>query len=276
MQLSDRQKRQFFKQGYCLIRKLISRDMTERALQAINHSLGSEGMDKDGLPILRSQTYCPELTETGIITDLVNATDLAPVTESLLGKGNLDRQTYGQIALRFPQATAGPPPAPSGHIDGLGSGLNGRAVGDYARHFTCFAVVYLHDVLEPNCGNFTVWPGSHRVMEDYVRDKGLDILSRGQPSLDWPHAPVQIRGRAGDVCLVHHQTVHAGAPNISPRIRYAIIFRLRHVKCAENGLKSITDIWLEYPGLRSMRRQPPQVQSKTTPNRLPGSSRSVS
>ena len=251
MELSDRQKRHFFKQGYCVVRKLVPRDMTERALWAINHSLGSEGMDKDALPILHAQTYCPELIGTETITDLVNATDLAPLAESMLGPGNLMRQTFGQVALRFPKTTQGPPPAPRGHMDGLGSDLNGRPVGDFARHFTCFAVVYLHDVPELNCGNFTVWPGSHRCLEDYLRREGLDVLSRGQPSLDWPHEPVQIRGRPGDVCLVHHQTIHGGAPNLSPRIRYAIIFRMHHVNCEENGLKPMTDIWLEFPGLRS-------------------------
>jgi len=235
-----------------VIRQLIPRETTEWVLHAINHSLGTEGMDRDALPILRSQTYCTELTETTTITDLVNATDLTPVVESLLGAGNLQRQKYGQIALRFPGTTEDAPAAPHGHLDGLGSGLNGSAIGKFSRGFTCFAVVYLQDVPEPNCGNFTVWPGSHRVLEDYLRNEGPDVLSRGQPPLDWPHEPVQIRGRAGDVCLAHHQVIHGAAPNISPRIRYAAIFRLHHVKCEENGLKSMTNIWLEFPGLRSV------------------------
>jgi len=254
MDLSDRQKDQYYKQGYCVLRKLIPREMTQRAVRAINHSLGAEGMEKDALPSLRAQTYCPELTQTATITDLVNATDLASAVESLVGAGNLMPTSRGQIGLRFPSASEGTPPAPHGHLDGIGTGSNGSAPGEYSRGFTCFAVVYLQDVPEQYSGNFTVWPGSHSAVESHLRDQGMDVLSRGQPPVDLPHEPIQIRGRAGDVCLAHHQLIHCAAPNGSPHIRYAAIFRLRHVNCSENGVKSMTDIWMEYPGLRSIRR----------------------
>ena len=35
------------------------------------------------------------------------------------------------------------------------------------RDFTIFVIVYLPDVPNENCGNFTVWPESHRFFEDY-------------------------------------------------------------------------------------------------------------
>ena len=38
----------------------------------------------------------------------------------------------------------------------------------YSRGFTAFATVYLDDVPEPFCGNFTVWPKSHRTMDAYT------------------------------------------------------------------------------------------------------------
>jgi len=46
--------------------------------------------------------------------------------------------------------------------------------------------------------------------------------------------------------------VHTAAPNVSAHVRYAAIFRLRHKDCQENGTKSMTDIWLEYPGIREV------------------------
>ena len=68
--------------------------------------------------------------------------------------------------------------------------------------------------------------------------------------LELPEGPHQIVGNAGDVVLTHHQIVHSAAPNAASDIRYAAIFRLRHVDCADNGYDAYTDIWKEWPGVQ--------------------------
>lgn len=65
-----------------------------------------------------------------------------------------------------------------------------------------------------------------------------------------PDGPVQITGKPGDVCLAHHQMIHTAAINASPDIRYAVIFRARHINIAENGKDVMTDIWREWDGIR--------------------------
>jgi hypothetical protein len=74
--------------------------MVDRALHAINTSVG-EGMNRNEMPILRAQSFCPELREEPVSRDLFQKTPLFDIAESLLGKGkaNFGR---GQIALRFP------------------------------------------------------------------------------------------------------------------------------------------------------------------------------
>ena len=122
--------------------------------------------------------------------------------------------------------------------------------GVYRRGFTIFAIVYLSDVPNENCGNFTVWPESHRFFEDYFKKEGHQVLANGMPRVDLPCEAIQVTGEAGDLIVAHHQSVHCGGPNISADVRYAAIARLRHVECSENGYKAYTDIWREFPAIR--------------------------
>jgi hypothetical protein len=252
MQLSLEQKKHFYDEGYVVVPGVVPDLMIRQALRAINHSLGVQGMNKDDLPILRSQTYCREVTQSTAITNLANRTLLLPLAESLAGHGNLPEQGYGQIGLRFPSAVDTSPPEPQGHLDGIGSGLNGSEKGTYHRGFTMLAVLYLNDVPEPYGGNFTVWPRSHRFLEEYFKEHGVDVLLKGMPQVELPEPPVQITGKAGDVCFTHHQVVHSAAPNASANIRYGIIYRLRHKDAGQNGMQSNTNIWMEFPGIQEI------------------------
>ncbi len=252
MQFSREQKLHFIEEGYVVARGVVPQLMINEALRAINNHLGDEGMNPDDLPIMRSQTYCRPVTTSIPVTDLANRTPLHPLAESLIGEGNLGEQGYGQIGLRFPSPIATSPGEPRGHLDGIGSGLNGHDKGTYVRGFTALAVVMLNDLPEPFSGNFTVWPRTHTMFEEHFKEHGPDVLLNGQPDIEDPLPPVQITGKAGDVCFAHHQLKHSAAPNASANIRYGIIFRLRHKDTKENGEKSMTDIWLEYPGLKEL------------------------
>ncbi|MEE2659230.1 MAG: phytanoyl-CoA dioxygenase family protein [Candidatus Latescibacterota bacterium] len=206
-------------------------------------------MNKSDLPTLRAQTYCRELREESVVTDLFRRSSLHPLAEDLLGVGNVERVKGGQIALRFPILLGSDPAPLRGHLDGLGSGQNGMERGVYRRGFSGLAVVYLSEVGSPFSGNFTVWPGSHRLFEQFFRDNGHEVLADGMPQIELPE-PVQIVGRPGDAVITHHQIVHTAAPNASCDIRYAAIFRLRHREVEAVGLDAYTDIWREWPGIR--------------------------
>ena len=247
MLLSNKQKRDFYENGYLCLPNAVSSTIVDSALRSINHSLGEEGMNKEELPTLRAQSYCREIRESSSITNLINQSQLIEVMDDLLGVDNLGPIKSGQIALRFPRQSSDKISPPHGHLDGLGSGLNGSDKGTYRRNFTALAVVLLNPLPSINSGNFTVWPKSHNFFADYFRKHGTEVLADGMPKVELPTAPVQLTGLPGDIILAHHQTVHTAAPNHSSYIRYAAIFRLHHRNSIGND--AYINLWHEWPGI---------------------------
>ncbi len=248
MHLTAIQRRAMVEDGYLVVRGAVAPALIDAARRAINHSLGSAGLPPDDLPTMRAQSYCPELREAPLITDLFNRSPLLAMCESMLGSGNVLAATRGQIALRFPTMDGEPAP-PRGHIDGTGTGTNGIPAGQFVRSFTALVTILLADVPEPYSGNFTVWPGTHRFFERVFRERGAATLAEGIDGVELPSDPVQVTGRAGDAVISHHQLVHTAAPNVSPNIRYAVIFRVRHKDAERHGVEAMTDIWREWPGV---------------------------
>lgn len=248
MELTVEQKRTFAEMGFVRLPGVIPRERTDTALRAINASLGDQGMPPDDLPTLRARSYCPELTKTPPITDLLNGTPLWEIVESAIGMGKIGPVNHGQIALRFPSMD--PPRAPHPHIDGMYTPTNGVPKGTIA-NFTALVGVMLSDVPDDFAGNFTVWPGTHRLNEEYFRAHGPEALLEGMPQVNLP-APVQTTGRAGDAVLCHYLLSHGIAGNSAPHIRYAIYFRLSHVDHETMKWESMTDMWREWDGMRDV------------------------
>jgi ectoine hydroxylase-related dioxygenase (phytanoyl-CoA dioxygenase family) len=94
-----------------------------------------------------------------------------------------------------------------------------------------------------------VWPGTHRLYENYFRQHGPEALLEGMPPVQLPE-PVMLKGNAGDIVMAHYQLAHTAAQNISPNVRYAIYFRLLHVKHNDQWKEAMTHIWLEWDGMR--------------------------
>jgi len=252
MQLSPLQMQNFYRDGYVVVRNAVPRLMTDAALYAINQSLGYEGLALEDLPKFRAQSYCPNVKSTPVINDLFNKTPLFDLVDSMLGRGNLLPITGGQIALRFPGHGKQNSRTFGGHLDGIGTGSNGIPVGEFRRGFSALVTVLLQDLPEPFAGNFTVWPQTHRVAETFFREATPEALREGMPELDLPCEAVQITGQAGDAVISHHQLIHGAAPNQSPNIRYAAIFRPRHQLTEEVGTDAMTDIWREWEGVRAV------------------------
>lgn len=119
------------------------------------------------------------------------------------------------------------------------------------QNFTMLLGVMLSDLPNPYSGNLSVWPGTHHIYEKYFQEHGPEALLNGMPPVDLPE-PEQMLGNAGDVILCHYQIAHGVAPNVSPHTRYAIYFRLRHVEHDSQRFECMTNIWLEWPGIREI------------------------
>jgi hypothetical protein len=251
MELTQEQKEHFFEMGYVQVPSVLPKDKVKAALRAINHSLG-EGIDPAKLAIMRSQSYAPELQREPVITDLYNATPVKELVESLIGAGKAVAGPIsgGQIALRFPIAPGRAPGQPAPHLDGMYTPTNGVTQGRIAS-FTLLIGMALSDVSEAFAGNLTVWPRTHHLYEKYFREHGPEALLQGMPPVTLPE-PVHLTAKAGDVMLCHYQLAHTAAQNASPHVRYAIYFRASHVDHDQKWKEAMTDIWLEWPGMRSV------------------------
>jgi len=245
--LSRAEKEKLYRDGYVVLPGIVPRPLVQAALHAINHSLGSRGLPPEKLQEYGARSFCPELQHEPVITDLLNATALQAAAESVIGAGKVQPVRGGQIALRFPASS---PRTPGPHLDGMYTPSNGVPKGTIA-NFTALVGVYLSDLAEPDAGNFTVWPGTHRLFEQYFRAHGPQSLLEGMPAIPMP-APVPITGRAGDGILCHYQLAHTAGGNGSPHIRYAVFFRLSHVEHGRYHWECMTDIWLEWEGMREV------------------------
>jgi len=152
--------------------------------------------------------------------------------------------------LRFPvDSDELIPPQP--HIDGFYSPLNGVEEGTLLS-FTALAALYLNDVDEDWAGNFTIWPGSHRILENHFKDHiPTPSLSNGIPALDLP-GPLKIKAKAGDLIFCHYQLAHAASISLSSNIRYALFFRIEHVDHFKQRITSMQDIWMEWDGVHGL------------------------
>ncbi|WP_274362335.1 phytanoyl-CoA dioxygenase family protein [Paenibacillus thermotolerans] len=249
MQLSYNQKMQLFESGYVVIPGVVPTLMIKEALKAVNHSLGK------GIPEgHKGANYCQELEKHPAITNLFNKTPAKTLIDTLIGENNFYPINGAQIALRFPDYQDPPNPYAGAHLDGMLKLKEG-----IVENFTALVGILLSDQPEPNMGNFIVYPGSHRLCEQYFRENGPDILleeetfqTKHRPiNMQLPE-PVQITGQAGDIVISHYQMIHAGGPNTSPFIRYSCYYRVYHSEIRNNWKAPLTDLWMHWPGLRDV------------------------
>ncbi|TLS50875.1 phytanoyl-CoA dioxygenase family protein [Paenibacillus antri] len=247
MALDRNQKSQLYEQGYVQIPGGVPQELVHDALKAINHSLG-QGVPAEKIATYRAQSFVPELQSDPAITNLLYRSSAMDVLRSVIDVDRIHPVRSGQVALRFPIAESTPRPAHP-HIDGMYSPSNGVREGTIS-NFTALVGVLLSDLPNPNAGNFTVWPGTHRQFGEYFRRHGAEALLDGLPPIEMPE-PVQITGKAGDLILAHYTLAHGITMNVSPHIRYAVFFRIKHTEIDEsNWQASMQDIWLHWPGMR--------------------------
>jgi Phytanoyl-CoA dioxygenase (PhyH) len=248
LQLTNTQKQALYTDGFVKLPAIVPTEAVHTALRTINASLGTLGIDPKQLDVFRTQSYCPELRDTAAITDLLYNSPLWNIAESAIGSGAIRAATHGQIALRFPSLQELGPASP--HLDGMHYANNG-VPANTIWNFTALVGIFLSDIPREFMGNLSVWPGTHRLYEEYFREHGPQSLLQGMPPVTLPE-PVQITAQAGDAVLCHYQLAHGITINVSPFTRYAIFFRLEHVEHEALRWECMTDIWREWAGMQGI------------------------
>jgi hypothetical protein len=250
MNLTFMQKRQLLKDGYVKIPGAVPTIIVKEAMKAINHSIG-KGISSNH----HGANYCRELETDPVITDLFNKTPVKSLVDSLIGEDDYYDIRSAQIALRFPDYADEVPDDAGAHLDGV------LHVKDRIEQtFTALVGIILSNQRETGCGNFTVFPGTHRAYETYFREHGAEALF-DDPGFETRHRslnvplpkPVQITGEPGDAIITHYQLIHAGGFNLSERIRYSCYFRVDHKARKEDWQGALTDQWRHWPGMDGRR-----------------------
>jgi hypothetical protein len=170
------------------------------------------------------------------------------IAEELVAPFRLDHAfDHIQVATTVP---------PYHHVPG-GPHIDGHRPGpDAPASFTLLAGVFLTDELASQAGNLWVWPGSHLDHQRLFLDRGPDALKAtgGHATLLHPPlslgAPVEVKGRRGDLLLAHFLLGHNKGGNTGPQVRRTIYYRLAVPGHAERWASTFLDPWTEYAPVR--------------------------
>eukprot|EP00730_Choanoeca_flexa_P004874 TRINITY_DN11828_c0_g1_i3.p1 TRINITY_DN11828_c0_g1~~TRINITY_DN11828_c0_g1_i3.p1 ORF type:complete len:598 (+),score=134.07 TRINITY_DN11828_c0_g1_i3:174-1967(+) len=261
--LTLEQKLSFMEQGFLHVPNVVPSSLVDQALRVINAQLLTENSmeynELGHLVLAGGVQHSPEIKR------LLYASPAYTLAQRLIGKGKVSRPGGGQIALRAPEhgrQTA--MPGTSWHVDGMEK-------NDHSS-FTLLLGVTLSDCLEDYHGNFTVFPGSHKTLAqdlEHLVHNGREpkTIMEKQHKRDFGR-PVQVKARKGDIVMAHHKLAHRGGANHSPNIRYQIYFRLCHNDHEQLKVASLSDIFIEFEGLRDVtppRRAPPTNPTMAVP-----------
>jgi len=236
----------FVQNGYVHLPGLVDDKTIQTACKRIDQDL-AENYDSARQTEYDNQSFCPDIRGSREIMALFKNAQVQRHIDALVALQHLGVDS-GQIAIRKAHnVDRNYDPLP--HIDGIPTPHNG-VVGDELSPFTMLAGVFLSAVKADFSGNFTVWPGSHLLFEQYFRGKGRKSLKEGMPQVPFG-APVQLRCSPGDVVLCHYLLGHTAAVNTSDHDRYAVFFRLwQHYihpdydpNYRENRWMHLTHIW---------------------------------
>ncbi len=234
-------------QGYVQFPELIEKSVIQAARKRIDNDLQNHYDPKRQVEY-DQRSYCPDLRGSREIMRLLKNTAVECVIDATVGLDQVGHDN-GQIALRKAHNAESPVP-PSAHIDGIPTPHNG-VEGAEIKPFTLLVGIFLSEVSSEFAGNFTVWPGSHLLLEQHFRQRGPSAMKEGMPQIPLGN-PEQLLCSPGDVVVCHFQLAHAAAVNTSSNDRYAVFFRLwfheldahksPHARAA--AWEHLTNIWL--------------------------------
>jgi hypothetical protein len=230
----------FIRDGFALFPGLIHGDAVASVRTRIDEDL-RDNYDPARKVEYDNRSFCPDLLGSPVIMGLFHHDGVRERIEALIG---LDKIGFdgGQIAIRRAHNVDRPAP-PEPHIDGIPSPTNGLS-GAEINPFTLLVGVFLSGVQSQFAGNFTVWPGSHMLIEAYFKQRGPRAMREGMPKVSLAE-PRQVLCAPGDVVFCHYQLAHGAAVNTSDFDRYAVFFRVWHhdLRTREPRWKHLTNIW---------------------------------
>ncbi len=212
---------EFRRDGYTHFPQLVPAALIEAARETIAENI-AQSYDESRLVEYNNRSWCPELRLSPEIANLFKNEAVQSIANTALGKYHY-RHDHGQIAIRKAH-NSGRASAPVPHIDGIPTSDNG-VKGTEIQNFTALVGVFLTEVSLQFSGNFTVWPGSHVLLEQHFKERGQQVLSEGMPAIPLGKS-VQLLCKPGDVVLCHYELAHAAAVNTSNDDRIAVFFRL--------------------------------------------------
>jgi hypothetical protein len=240
----------FVRNGYAVFPGAVPAEVVAEARQRIDEDLANN-YDPRRKAEYDSRSFCPDLLGTPEILALLNGRVVRDKVAALVSPRKLAFDTQGQVAIRRAHNVQRPMP-PSAHVDGFPAPYNGVEAGTVLP-FTMLVGVFLSEVKTEFAGNFTVWPGSHLLVEKYFNERGPQALRESMPDLPSLAigAPLQLTASPGDVVLSHYALAHAAAVNTSDKDRIACFFRLGHLelqnthdpKYPEHAWTHLTKIW---------------------------------
>ncbi|MBC7740997.1 MAG: phytanoyl-CoA dioxygenase family protein [Bdellovibrionaceae bacterium] len=248
IQLSQLQKIQLYEDGYVHIPQVAPLSLVNDAKSEINAFLGqhSDLVDKEALA---NERLCSELKADERILNLFHKTDARSIVESAIGFNKIVLSKNVQIALRFPIKNRKPFELDP-HVDGFHP-TQEETPGSILP-FTAIVGIFLNDLDKDWSGNFTVWPGSHRLSEKYFQQHKPDSdLRFGIPPIKLP-PPVQLKVKAGDMIFAHFQLAHDASMNLQEAIRYAVFFRMNHIEQPKDSIEVLSNIWRYWDGMADL------------------------
>jgi hypothetical protein len=225
--------------GYAMFPGLCPEPIARAARAAIDHDLATNYDEQRQLEY-DNRSYCPDLRGTAVLLSLLLDSGITAKLDEVIGFHKLGYDG-GQIALRRAGNAQRPSP-PEPHIDGLPAPFNGVPADTLVSNFTVLVGIYLSSARTRFAGNFTVWPGSHHILEQHFREIGPNALRDGMPRIPLGE-PVQLMTEPGDVVLCHYSLAHTAAVNLSAVDRYAVYFRLWLKDIEQRRWCLMTHIW---------------------------------
>lgn len=223
--------------GFVHLPGAASRALLDPALARI-HRWMARGMRPERAGEYRQRSACPEERDhPDFMALFLNNSAIQETLNALLT--SFRTPCHAQIALRFPELASH---EPTPHLDGMAAPGNGVPPGEL-RPFAALVGLYLEPVPTEQRGNLTVWPGSHRSHGRHFATHGPESLLRGMPPLQDARSR-QLTGEAGDAFVCHYLLGHGVAPNLGPRIRYAVYFRVQHGEHESLAVQAMADPFL--------------------------------
>jgi hypothetical protein len=273
--LTEADVRAFRRNGFLVVEDAVDAAVCERAREAVWAAVPEEPDDVAALRAAESpgnfghqRAGRNELEETLPTAEPFEAMldAVFPYAEALVGAGNLPEpgadlpetdclhSTAVNPVVRYPAADttwddpngsdANPPIEAelSPHVDGLGNETPSTLI-----------VVVLFDRIYPRDGGFTLWPGSHRLVTDWLADNPTETIDPLPEAVAEATGPgFEVSGSAGTAVVAHNKTLHAAGPLYGDRPRMAAIANLSRTDIDEMGAEYTSDPWAYWDGVRDV------------------------